>query len=229
MTETSAAEAKDHRPPAYGLALIAAAVVSVGGMMVHPSPSSHRFAEVVAEMADMGPLSGAVHGLMVATSIAMIFGLQGYTRGLPRGRTLAEAALCTYAVGVVAMFLAVLMSGWIAPELAGRYAGASGERLEGLRGLLLFAGTMNQACAKIGSVAYAVAIVLWSLPLATRRGAGAAAISTGVLGLVLGTATALAIPFGLLKLDVHGMLAVVAWQGVWSAAIGFQLLRRRRG
>jgi hypothetical protein len=80
----------------------------------------------------------------------------------------------------------------------------------------------NQAFAKCGAVLMSAGITALSLDL--LRGA-LPARALGIFGLSSGLACALAIATGWLRLDVHGMSAVVLLQALWTIGAGVLLLK----
>ena len=82
---------------------------------------------------------------------------------------------------------------------------------------------MNQAFAKIFVVAASIAILAWSIAIVRSR---ALARGLGIYGIVLAPPTVVALLSGHLRLDVHGMGAVVLTQAIWFVIAGASLCRR---
>jgi hypothetical protein len=80
----------------------------------------------------------------------------------------------------------------------------------------------NQAFARIFSVGSSIAIALWSAS-ALRNGGIGRVIS--LYGCVVAALVTLGIVAGHLRLDVHGMAAVVLGQAIWFVVVGAQLWR----
>src|SRR5262245_22585272 len=89
-----------------------------------------------------------------------------------------------------------------------------------VRQLFFYNGSINQAFAKVHTVASSVAIVLWSVAMLRTRFSRA----LGWVGCVIGTVVALAILTARLPLNVHGFGMVVLAQGLWMAWTGVLLL-----
>lgn len=118
------------------------------------------------------------------------------------------------------MLGAATVSGFVAPGLAERYAQATPQEMEAAAPIFRFGFEVNQALAKIGATAQSVGIFLWSWVLLLRAGAPKWVRAVGALGLAVGAFPVLGLVSGSLALDVHGMLAVVVAQAVWTIAIG---------
>jgi hypothetical protein len=68
-----------------------------------------------------------------------------------------------------------------------------------------------------------IGIVCWSLDLCRNSGSLRA---VGVLGCLVGLVPALALMFGEIQLDVHGMTEVVAIQATWNIAVALLIIYR---
>ncbi|MDQ2712098.1 MAG: hypothetical protein M3Y24_07695 [Acidobacteriota bacterium] len=83
---------------------------------------------------------------------------------------------------------------------------------------------INQAFARIYSVAASLAIILWSVS-ALRNGGLGRRVAT--YGCVITPLIILGIVTGHLRLNVHGMAIVVLGQAIWFVIVGAQLCSRR--
>ena len=207
----------------HGWTIAAATLTAIAAMTVHPSAGGGDIQSALRDIARAGPASAAVHGLLMATSAALLFGFLGLARRLQQ-RSLAAAGLVVWSIGTAAMFCAMAASGFIVPMIATAYATATPGQFESVRAVLVFGSVFNQAWAIIGTVFQSAAIAAWSLALFRH---GGAARLIGWFGLIAGAASGVAVVAGLLRLDVHGMLLVVLIQGVWSLAVAVQLVRGR--
>jgi hypothetical protein len=102
---------------------------------------------------------------------------------------------------------------------------AAPEAKELWKAMLEYNAHLNQAFAKIFVYASSTSIVLWSVSIVRSR---VLAAGVGVYGLVLGAVTMLALASGHVRLDVHGMGAVVLGQALWYIAAGVALWRLER-
>jgi len=89
--------------------------------------------------------------------------------------------------------------------------------------ILLLCRVLNQSCANFAVVAMSVGIFCWSLDLCRNAGSRRA---VGLLGCLVGLAPALALMFGKIHLDVHGMTQVVVVQAAWNMAVSLLILYR---
>jgi hypothetical protein len=205
-----------------GLLLITSAALTVLLMAFHPTghellePGSHSGVQLV---------NAWVHGIAVLAMALHLTGLLGLLRELETPR-LGVAAAVAYGFGAVAFVLAVTASGWVTPRALVGLAQATGSMREVYAALAGQAAELNQAAAKIGTVATSAAIGLLGLAL---LGWGRFARGLGIVGAVLGLVTALAVVTGQLRLDVHGFGLVVLGHSAWWTALGLALVGRRPG
>ena len=83
---------------------------------------------------------------------------------------------------------------------------------------------INQAFARVYSVAASLAIILWSVS-ALRNGGLGRGVAT--YGCVIALLIIVGIVIGHLRLNVHAMAMVVLGQAIWSVIVGAQLYSRR--
>jgi hypothetical protein len=83
---------------------------------------------------------------------------------------------------------------------------------------------INQAFARIYSVAASIAIILWSVSTLRNGGLGR---GVAIYGCVVSPLIILGIGIGHLRLDVHGMAVVMLGQVVWFILVGSQLCSRQ--
>ena len=207
-----------------GTVIAGASVLSVLLMFRHPSVGSHAMADVIAEVAAKAATDRFVHGGLIALMGALLFGFVDLSRLLGLRRPPVRAALIAYAVGTGSMMGAALISGFVVPDLASRYASASDAELEGFRGLAILSAIGNQTLAHFGVAAMSVAVFLWSLALLC----GPRAVrGVGALGLLVAAGPVVALLAGVIDLRVTGMTIVVGCQTLWNLAVSVPMVSRR--
>jgi len=117
------------------------------------------------------------------------------------------------------------VSGFITPRIALAVPALAPADPALIAQLATFATLFNQAFARCAAVLTSAGIALWSLDL-LRGSVGARAV--GVFGFLTGLGCATALVVGVLRLDVHGMTAVVVLQSAWMIGVGVLLLREAR-
>jgi hypothetical protein len=205
-----------------GKLLIGASVLEVLAMAHHPSVGSHEVAGAVAEIGRLSALSATVHGALIALMLISFYCLTEFCLQRGMRRPLVRAGLIAYAAGVIAMMGAATVSGFIITGVASHLSQATPADQQISAQLLILCAVLNQALAKIGVVAMSAGIAFWSIGLLHSAGL---ARWIGALGCVIGLLPVAGLALGVLRLDVHGMGAVVLLQTLWSIAIGVWIYR----
>jgi hypothetical protein len=202
-----------------GIALISGALVGIVTMAFHPTghdlSAPGRF-ESVAKLAVF------VHMLAVASAPISFLGALALVQRLQAPDRLAVSALVVYGFGLFALIIAAAASGFVATSMARELAASSGAAKETWDVLLDSNHFVNQAFAKLFVVAASIAIVVWSIAIVKSRALGRA---IGIYGIVLGPPTVVLLLSGHLRLDVHGMGAVVLTQSIWFVLVGASMCR----
>lgn len=191
-----------HGDRVAGIALIAAAALSMLAMAHHP-----------AHVGD-GALIQIVHGALILFTGMMMFGFAQLSRRLGLERPAVLGGLVAYAIGAIAEIGAATINGFAMPALAGH--GASHDAIDTL-------WFLNQALAGLGVAAIGVAYTLWSLALWRRHKAVAA------VGVVAGAVPALLLLGGWIDMHLHWAILVYAALVLWAALAGWLLLSGRLG
>lgn len=194
-----------HSDRTVGVILLIASILTVVAMAHHPS-GAHG-----------GTLVYMVHGAMIVLLSSLFFGFCYYSMRRGLGRLLILAALVAYGLNYFAHIIAGTVNGFIVPALAER-----GEAIP--HALFVFAWESNQAFARLGTAATAVAFVLWGLDLLRQennfsRLIGGFGIVAGVLPLVL-----------LLNdttMDVRTALIIYSLHSGFVALVALRLIQRK--
>jgi hypothetical protein len=211
-----------------GTILLIATALELLAMAHHPTVTPHALPGVtvieqaVQQIPKLAALSGLVHALLMALMLTVVYSLVEFAlrRGLTRPAV--RAGCIAYAAGVIVMLGAALVSGWVTPGLMILTPHSTPEDLAINGQLLSLCQALNQSCANFGAVAMSAGIVLWSFDLMMEKGARRL---IGGAGIFLGAVPALALIFGLLRLNVHGATELLAVQAVWNIMIAIALLR----
>lgn len=203
-----------------GVALIGAAILEVLVMAHHPSVRTPDAAQAIEQLRAIATLSAGVHGALILLMLIGFYALLDFSlwRGLTRPPI--RAGLIAYALGVLAMIGATLVSGFITPHVAMRAPSATELDPRVTEQILVLCRVLNRTLASAGAIAMSVGIALWSLDL---LGSVRFVRALGVLGILIGLMTAAALVFGPLRLNVHGMLLTVVLQAIWTTGVGFLL------
>jgi hypothetical protein len=186
---------------AAGLSLGISTLALLATMAMHPT--GH---DVVQGAASTLHRNAAVHTMAILAMPLALYGLLVLTRRLT-APNLPWIALLFYALACAAGMCAAVASGFIAPKVADDAV------------LFHYTGLLNQGFALVFVLAASIAIVLWSIALLRQIA------WLGVLGLIVGTLTFLAVGSGHVRLNVHGFGAVVVAHAVWMVCVAVVLAR----
>lgn len=204
-----------------GAAIIAAAVAGIIVMAVHPT-SHELFAP--GKFSAVAVLGEAVHIFAILSNPVAFLGALALARYLDLPNRIAMSALAVYGFALVAVTIAATLSGLVAIPIMHKLVDQSQSSPQ-LELLAQYTGLLNQAFAKIYALLTSIAIALWSIPIIRTRRLPRAA---GIYGLVIAPVIFVAVVSGSVRLDVHGMGAVVLLQGIWFIAVGATLYRTSR-
>jgi hypothetical protein len=202
------------------IVLIAAPLLEILAMAHHPTVHPQDAVQLVTRIKELAPLAALVHGFLIALLVATLLALSEFSiwRGLRRAPV--RAALMAYGTGVVLMICAALVSGLVAPRIAGAGADLVPTDAVLVTKLVAVAMLFNQAFARCGAILMSLGICAWSMDLLRDRH-----ILLGGFGTVCGIGGGLAVLSGLLRLDVHGAMAVTVLDAVWTVGVGWHVLR----
>jgi len=171
-----------------GLALVAGALAFVVTMSLHPTASDvlragNESARVLARNA-------AVHWLALTSLPLLVFGFLELSRRLCLRRPEVSLAFVVFSLGTVAIMCAAVASGLVATGVLRESLTADEAARPLLQALLGYTGRLNQAFARVYVYASSCAVILWSWAILRTR---ALSRSAGLLGLIVGAATLLAV------------------------------------
>ena len=202
------------------VALIAGSLGGLVTMATHPVAHGSMTTEQVAHLMS---LSGVAHSLAMVSTLLLFLGAFGLTQSIARADRIAFAGIITFSLACVAVLVATAVSGFIVPSIMERMAQDAADAAHQWRIVTFSIFQINQAFSRIYSVAASIAIILWSVS-ALRNGGFARGIA--VYGNIISPLIILGIVVGHLRMDVHGMAAVVLGQAIWFILVGSQLWSR---
>jgi hypothetical protein len=186
-----------------GIALIAGSLGGIITMAIHPTAGG---ALTPAQFERLAVLSAVAHSLAMISFLLLFLGACGLTLRLAHPDRLAFSALVIYGFAAVAVLIATAVSGFIVPNIMRHMVRDVPAAAPQWRIVIDSVFQINQAFARIFTVAASASMALWS----------AAALRNGGLARV-----------GHLRLDVHGMAIVVLCQTIWFVCAGVELYRQR--
>jgi hypothetical protein len=159
----------------------------------------------------------AVHGTLIASMIALLYGFVVYSlrRGLRSDAVVA--GLVAYGIGAGATIAAALIEGFIFPTLDFHYGGQIGMSIS------MLCASAIELLTEFGVVAISAAIALWSVELACGRGVTRAVAAIGFAAALV----AVGALFGGATLFPHALTITAIAQGSWYLTIATLLVREK--
>jgi hypothetical protein len=205
-----------------GALIVLSWLLSLAFMAHHPVVHGHALEDLVADMERHATADRVVHGALITLVGFLLYGFTCLASRLGLDSFVVRAGLIAYALAAVGMVAAALLDGFVTPEFMGRFHGRPTTELEMMKAIMAFCGTAISVCTRFAVVAMSVALPFWSVALLRGRGLVRA---VGVLGWLAGAAPLIALSIGILPMNVHGVLAFMLAQAVWSAAVALLLVR----
>ncbi len=199
-----------------GIALIAASLGGIVTMAIHPTAGG---ALTAAQVDRLAVVSGVAHGIAILSVVVMFLGACGLAKGIAAGDRIAFAGIVTFGFACVAIFIAATVSGFIVPVTM-KHMLRDAANMHMWQVVIDGIFQINQAFAKIFSVAASLAVMLWSIS-ALRN--GGLSRSLAVYGCIISGLIIVGVCIGQLRLNVHGMAVVWLGQAIWFIIAGAQL------
>jgi hypothetical protein len=203
-----------------GIALIAGSLGGILTMAMHPTGTASLTAEQVGHLM---ALSGAVHSIAMVSVLLLFLGACGLARRIAAADRISFAAIVTFGFACVAVVIATAVSGFIVPDIMkhmGRDVPTAAHQWQIVIDSIF---QINQAFARIYSVAASIAMILWSVSGLRNGGIGR---GVAIYGCVISALIILGIGVGHLRLDVHGMTVIWLGHAIWFILVGSQLCSR---
>lgn len=203
-----------------GILLIAGSLGSIFTMAIHPVGAHSLTPDQVRHLM---AASGFAHSLGIISVVMLFLGTCGLTRSIAAADRISFAAIVTFGFACVAILIAATVSGFIVPAIWSHMMRDVPTATDQWRIVTAGIFEINQAFARIYSVAASIAILLWSVSALRNGGFGR---GIAIYGCIISPLIILGICVGHLRVDVHGMAAVVLGQAIWIVLVGYQLCSR---
>lgn len=204
-----------------GIALIAGSLGGILTMAIHPTAAATSLTP--EQVAHLLAMSGAAHSLAMISVVLLFLGACGLTGSIAAADRISFAAIITFGFACVAVFIATAVSGFIVPSIMKHMLRDDPAAAHQWQIVIAGIFQINQAFARIYSVAASLAIILWSTSALRNGGFGR---GVAIYGCIVSALIVLGIGVGHLRLDVHGMTAVWLGQAIWFILVGSQLYSR---
>lgn len=203
-----------------GVALIGGSLGGLITMAIHPSGTLHLNLEQVARLT---LVSGIAHSIAILSVVVLFLGVAGLHHRIAAADRLSFAAIVTFALACITITIAASVSGFIVPRITQHMAHDDPANAHTWQILVDGIFQINQAFARIYSVAASAAIMLWSVSALKNGGFSR---SAAIYGCTVMPLLIVGVAIGHLALDVHGMAVIWLAQAIWFIGVGGNLCSR---
>jgi hypothetical protein len=179
--------------------------------------------ESLATLVAMQSLDRWVHGVLIALIGILAYGLTVLSYAFKRMSPYLLVARLVYWFGCASVTVAMLLDGFVAPNIAIRYVASTVADQQIANGLLVLSSIAIQIFTKFGLLLMSLSFVAWSLALGGARQFLAAAIA-----FISGSASALFIVVNQAPLTPSSLMVIVAAQSLWYLVAATLLWRGQR-
>jgi hypothetical protein len=223
MTHQLAGTAEPGHDRLFGWILALVSPLALIALANHPVASGGDFLSTLKIVAtQIGTINAFVHSALMVMTIVLLFGFYGFARRLGFEHPLVLAGFIAQAVGTVAALGAAVIDGFVFWRIAIAYADVTPDQVDMVRGLYNLAGSIVYGWGRLWLLSLAAAMLLWSIFLVKRQGAGR---FLGAFGIIAGTIIIVGTLLGMLPLVIMVTAATFGAIAMWGTAAGILLLR----
>ncbi|HTD04672.1 hypothetical protein [Undibacterium sp.] len=194
-----------------GLALVA--------LSHHPVASHTASAqETLAQMVALQGTDGIVHGMLIVMLAILAAGFAVFGALLGARRPAVMFAITAYGLGCCAMVAAMLLDGFVTPQMARQFISAPEADIEVVRVVMRSLGTVIQVLTKAGLLSICAALLAWSYALCSGVKVSRWSFWCAAAGIAAGLLPAMLILFADIRLAPASLTAIFAIHAVWNLA-----------
>ncbi|MGJ9416452.1 hypothetical protein ACHAC9_01615 [Massilia sp. CMS3.1] len=183
--------------------------------------------ESLTQLVSLQFMDGVVHGGLMVMLAMLAGGFAVFSGLLGRRRVPVIVAMAAYSLGCCIVVGAMLLDGFVVPQLARQFVAASEREIEVMYIVLRVMGTMIQVLTKAGLLAMCAAFLAWSYALASApdwpwsRWCAA-------LGVMAGLFPGLFILIADVRLAPLNLMAIFGVHSIWNLGAAALLVRSGR-
>ncbi len=207
--------------PVYGFILALATLAVVILVAHHPVADLHDRAQGLNNIIAITATDQWVHGALMAIVVLFAVGFSGFAWRLGIDHPAVMAGWLSYLFGCLALILAVLIGGFIVPDIA-RSFGAAMQTHPAAYDLIAFSGMLIQGLTKTGFVMTGFAFVMWAHALAHHKGGARIIAAVAILTGGLSAAYVLSSPAAF---NPRTLFWFFVAQMAWNMTVAFWMIR----
>lgn len=212
-----------------GAALAAITLLALVALSHHPTGHQASSAQdSLLQIAALQSSAAIVHGLLIAmfaglaAAHAVFAGLLGATRASVR------LGMTAYGIACRLLTVAMLCDGFVAPQLAQRFAGSTASHADQAQSMLVAIGTVIQVFSKAGLLALGVAFPAFACALTANHARLPLARPLAVVGVLAGLLPATYMVFGEVQLNPSNLPLLFGVQALWYLGVAGMLFASSR-
>jgi hypothetical protein len=208
--------------PFGAFAFFAATLTALVLLAHHPVAAGARSVKEKLDLiVQLGAADQVVHAVLIAAVAALLYGAIELSRALGRDRPSVAMGLASYGTGCVFLFGAMLLDGFVTPDIAARFAGGADGVLQAASVSFLVIWSCIQVLTKAGLLSMGLGMLFWSAACRGRQ----RAVALAILGLVAGFLPPVVVILTGMRVQPHSLMLLAAAQGAWNVAAGVFLWR----
>ncbi|MFZ6647674.1 hypothetical protein ACO0LO_18270 [Undibacterium sp. TJN25] len=226
-TQAASSFSSQRRVAALAIAGVTALVLvalSHHPVVSHPSSVQDMLIQIAAQQ----QMDGLVHGGLIALLGILACGFSVFSDVLGARRAPVSFARAAYVLGYCAMVGAMLLDGFVTPQLARQFSNASAVDIASVHVVLNAISDLIQVLSKAGLLAMCAALIAWAWALyAGERPTRWYAWCAG-LGMLAGLLPALFLLLAQISLAPVSLMVIFGLHAVWNFAAAGLLFDVRR-
>ena len=183
--------------------------------------------ESLAQLASLQLMDGLVHGVLIVMLAVLAAGFGVFSALLGRRRAPVIVAMAAYGLGCCLVLGAMLLDGFVVPELARQFSAAPQSEVDVAYIVLRVIGTIIQVLTKAGLLSMCAAFLAWAYALAFApvypwsRWCAALGVAAGLFpGLFILVAD--------VRLTPASLMAIFGVHSIWNLGVAAVLIRSSR-
>jgi hypothetical protein len=174
--------------------------------------------QTLALLAELQFTDGLVHGVLTIMLAMLAAGFATFSVVLGLKRPAVVLAMTAYGLGCCVVVAAMLLDGFVVPQVAAKFASAPGTEVQIAYAFLRIVGTVIQVLTKAGLLAMCVALLAWSYALAATP-SWTGARWCAAIGAAGGLGSGLFLLLGNVLLTPASLMAIFAVHALWNAGV----------
>lgn len=210
------------------LAIASTTALALVALSHHPvAGRAASVQETLAQIAALQSMDGIVHGVLIVMLAILAAGFVVFSALLGIRRPAVLLALTAYGLGCCAMVAAMLLDGFVVPQLARQFMAPPATGADIAYAIMRSTGTAIQVLTKAGFLSMCLALLAWSHALCTGADMPRGARWSAATGIAAGLLPSIYILVVDVRLAPASLMAIFAVHAIWNLAAAMMLYAPR--